>query len=48
MSVTHNVGMCHFFLYAASDKMAVLPPPPTRFCWFYLPLPFNIFDIAST
>ena len=30
MSVTHNVGMCHFFLYAASDKMAVLPPPPYK------------------
>ena len=30
MSVTHNVGMCHFFLYAASDKMAVLPPPPLQ------------------
>ena len=27
MSVKHNVGMCNSFLYVASDKMAVLPPP---------------------
>ena len=40
MSVTHNVGMCHSFLYVASDKMAVLPPANQ----VLLPLLFNIFD----